>query len=204
MKNRFGKIYNYTLGRFFECAKLYRINLNEFDQHVKSDKDDQITFFMPSKNEMSLFYKLHDKNLIKMKIIGYRMESDDYLCFAFKDKNRDKIVYTRWLCKNKFYSDAMSKHLTFSDDEAITLDSYTHPNYRYKGLHKKMNLLMLQWIKSNTEIRYVYMVIKCFLPHLTKIPLQLGYKAVERSVYYKKGSLSRNSKIIINKLLRHV
>ena len=199
MTNSLSKQYHNTFGRFFECAKLYRTDLYDFKQKIEFERVGNFSFFMPGKNEMTLFNRFYG-NSIKMKIIEKRVESDDYLCFAYRDDKTGEIAYARWLCKNQFYSDTMRKQLYFETDEAFTLDSYTHPDYRYLGLHKKMNILILQWIKSNTEIRWVYMVIKCLLPHLTKIPRQLGYKPIEKILYYKKGSLLKNLKFFIKKL----
>jgi hypothetical protein len=59
---------------------------------------------------------------------------------------------------------------------------------------------MLQWLKANTSIRYVYMVILMFIPHLTKIPLELGYKPIESIFYYKKGSFGKFLNLIKRKL----
>jgi len=204
IKNRLSIVYHKTFGRFLECAKLYRIDINDFKPETRFEKVGIFSFFMPGENEMPLFKRLYDNNPIKIKIIETRVNSGDYLCFAYRDDSTGHIAYARWLCKNNFYSDVMRKQLNFSQHEALTLDSYTHPNYRKLGLHKKMNLFMLQWIKEQTDIRYVYMVIRCFLPHLAKIPRQIGYRPIEKKIYYKKGSLTNISKLLLSKLFSRV
>ena len=149
---------------------------------------------------MPLFNRLYDGDPIKMKIIETRVKSSDYICFAYRDDATGNIAYSRWLCKNHFHSETMRKQLNFSQQEALTLDSYTHPGYRKLGLHRKMNIYMLQWLKEQTGIRYIYMVIRCSIPHLTKIPRQLGYRPIERVFYYKKGSLSNLFKLLSGKM----
>ncbi|MCF8275070.1 MAG: hypothetical protein K9I95_14690 [Flavobacteriaceae bacterium] len=200
IKNKISKIYYYTLGRICECAKLYRIDLHNFESTTDFESFDNFSFFMPGKTEMPLIERLYASNSVKIELIERRFGSDDYLCFAYRDNILGHLAYVRWICKNSFYSETMRRQLSFSENEALTLDSYSHPDYRKKGLHLKMNVFMLQWIKRNTEIRYVYMVIRCFIPHLTKIPIELGYKSITKSFYYKKGSFSFYFNLLINKL----
>ncbi len=200
IKNRLSIVYHNTFGRFFECAKLYRTDINDFKPETRFEKVGAFSFFMPGEKEMPLFNRLYDGNPIKMKIIESRFKCGDYLCFAYRDNASGDIAYTRWLCKNAFYSDILKKQMNFSQHEALTLDSYTPPDYRKLGLHRLMNIYMLQWLKEQTGIRYVYMVIRCFFPHLTKIPRQLGYRPVERVFYYKKGSLINIFKLLLGKI----
>lgn len=200
IKDQLSIVYHKTFGRFFECAKLYRTDINDFKPETRFEKVGVFSFFMPGENEMSLFNRLYDSNPIKMKIIETRVNSGDYLCFAYRDDSTGDIAYTRWLCKNSFYSDIMRKQLHFSEQEALTLDSYTPPDYRKLGLHRNMNIYMLQWLKEQTGIKCVYMVIKCFLPHLTKIPKKLGFRPIERVFYYKKGSLINIFKLLSIKI----
>ena len=192
------KIFHFSIGRFFECFQLYRNDMIECDYHETISEANGFRFFMPTAEHLPLFEKLYEGSPDKIEVIKKRYSSGNYLCFAYQDEITDRIAYARWLCKNNFYSEPMRRELSFNNDEALTLDSYTHPDYRFKGLHKKNNILMLKWIKDNTSIGHVYMVIGCFIPHLSKIPLELGYRPTNRKFNYKKGSFS----IFIKHLVR--
>ena len=81
----------------------------------------------------------------------------------------------------------MKKELHLKVDEIFTLNSYTHPKHRKKGLHREMNVRMLNYLMQNTAYKRVYMAIHCFFKHLTKIPKELGYKPIETRISFKKG-----------------
>jgi hypothetical protein len=189
MKN-ISKLYYSTFGLFFQGARLYLIDLNSFICDSKPIDNNQFKFYMPTEHDLVLFTKLYENVPEKCNILIETFKSGNYLCFAYQDIANNRLAYARWVCKKEYFSDAMRKQLNFKPNEALTLDSYTHPDYRFAGLHKNMNIQMLQWLKINTQIRYVYMVILMFIPHLTKIPLELGYRPIESTFYYKKGSLS--------------
>lgn len=194
------KLYYGTIGHFFQGAKLYRIDLDLFNRDMNIDKLNKFKFYMPTEKDWGLFEKLYENVPNKLNGIRKRFETGNFICFAYQAKKNSRLVYARWICKNKYYSDVMRKQLKFTNEEAITLDSYTHPDYRFLGLHKNMNILMLQWLKSNTQIRYVYMVILMFILHLTKIPLEIGYNPIESTFYYKKGSVSAFLNLLKRKL----
>ena len=84
----------------------------------------------------------------------------------------------------------------------LTLDSLCKPSYRGQHLHRDMNIEMLNWLKLQQEYRYVYMVIKSFIPYLTKYPKSLGYRRILTKVRYKKGSISEFCKLVMRKLKR--
>jgi hypothetical protein len=136
-----------------------------------------------------------------MGIIQNRFETGNFICFAYKEKGTNRLAYARWLCTKQFFSEVLKKELLFAENEALTLDSFTHPDFRKLGLHRNMNILMLQWIKRHTSIQYVFLVIKCFIPHLTKYPQQLGYKSIESVFYYKTGSISFACRKMIKKVI---
>lgn len=194
------KLYNSTIGLFFNGVKLYRIDLESFHKDERLEIINDFVFFLPTQLDWDMFVKLYENLPDKLSVVRERFETGDYICFSYMNKSTNRMAYVRWVCRNAYYSDAMRKQLTFNINEALTLDSYTHPDYRYHGLHKKMNILMLQWLKANTSIRYVYMVILMFIPHLTKIPLELGYKPIESIFYYKKGSFVKFLNLIKRKL----
>ena len=179
---------------------MYKVNLIFFDTSLPENKLDDFEFILPVKTDLILLKNLYHGNEKKIKTIGELITDPNYICFAYKEKITGKIAYTRWVCINNYYSAVLRTDMIFKSDEALTLDSYTHPDYRYKGLHYKMNIQMLKWLKENTAIRVVFMVIKCFLPHLTKIPLQLGYKSVRMVFYYKKGSIPFYLNLLLKKI----
>jgi hypothetical protein len=194
------KLYYSSIGLFFQGAKLYRIDLNSFN-YENVNKFNEFIFYMPTEADMVLFEKLYENLPGKLVSIKKIFESGNYLCFAYQDATNDRLAYTRWVCKKEYFSDAMQKQLNLKKDEALTLDSYTHPDYRFAGLHKNMNIQMLQWLKEKTQIRYVYMVILMFIPYLTKIPLELGYRPIESAFFYKKGSFTEFLTLIKRKVL---
>lgn len=196
----FSKLYYFAIGLFFQGARLYRIELNLFTRIDNIEAINEFEFYMPVEKDMKLFEKIYENIPGKIEIIKKRFKNGNYRCFAYHDKTNNRLAYTRWICLNSFYSDAMRKQLYFKPDEALTLDSYTHPDYRFKGLHKNMNIQMLQWLKANTPIQYVYMVIFMFIPHLTKIPIELGYKSIEGTFYYKKGSFTTFMNLVKHKI----
>jgi hypothetical protein len=100
------------------------------------------------------------------------------------------IAHTRWICLKEFYSDPLKENLVFSEKEVLTLDSYTHPDHRFKGLHKEMNIRMLNYLKNKTDIEIVYIIIRWFYPYLHKVVKDLGYKRIKTKIYYKKGSIN--------------
>lgn len=192
------------MGRFFECAKTYCLDLKNFRQNGNFEQVDHFEFSMPRQEQMPLFHKLYEGVQGKIATIEDRFASGNYICFAYLDKTTNRIAYARWLCMQSYNSETLKKNMLFSDDEALTLDSYTHPYYRKLGLHRKMNIQMLHWIKQNTSICYVYMVIRCFIPHLSKYPRLLGYKPIERVIYYKKGSIKMFFTLLYKKLAASV
>jgi hypothetical protein len=136
----------------------------------------------------------------KIDRVMERFESGGYICFAFIDTKTNLIGYTRWICKHQFRSDTLGEMLKFKESEVLTLDSYTPPCYRGKGLHRAMNIEMLNWLKQETDFQAVYMVILAFLFHLSKIATALGYKRIYTRINYRKGSFGTNFRVLLGKL----
>ncbi len=196
------KLYYNSIGLFIEGARLYKLDLMSFNEkkYINCNLVPHFEFYMPNEKDLDLFAKLYENIPGKINKISQTFESGNYLCFAYFDTINNRLAYTRWLCKNEYYSDAMRQKLILMENEALTLDSYTHPDYRMLGLHKQMNIQMLEWLKKNSHIRYVYMVILIFIPHLTKIPLELGYRPIKSKFYYTKGSFIAFLELIKRKL----
>lgn len=199
--DQISRIYYYTIGRFIEAGSLYRIDLEHYQLLPCSINRDKYEFFVTDKYILGLdkhYEQVKGKNLLVIQ----NFETGKYLCFAYLDKQNQEIAYTRWICKNEFYSDVLNKQLIFKPNEILTLDSYTKPGYRGQHLHRDMNIEMLNWLKLQQEYRYVYMVIKSFIPYLTKYPKSLGYRRILTKVRYKKGSISEFCKLVMRKLKR--
>ena len=198
--NYISSVYHKYIGRVIECARLYRLDINLYSKQDVSISNHQFKFFLATVDNLEQLIKRYDKTKGKADVVQQRFASGNYTCFAYEDTENAKIAYTRWLCKNEFYSDLLKMNFSFSKHEVLTLDSYTDPSYRKLGLHHAMNIEMLNWLKDNSDTKYVYMIIKCFIPHLTKIPLELGYKPVKTRIYLKKGALSDIARLVRSKL----
>jgi hypothetical protein len=197
------RVYFNTFERFFECAKLYKIDLSEINYLSKKSISDDIEFFLPEKKDLPLFHSIYESNNKKLKNVEKLLSEYNYKCFAYFNKKENIIVYTRWICTDYYFSSVLNQEMHFSKNEALTLDSFSHVSYRNCGLHHNMNIDMLQWLKKNTKINTVYMIIKCFLPHLSKVPVQLGYKKIKTVFFYKKGSLYLHYNLLKKKILQN-
>lgn len=187
---------------FFEFVSYYKLDLSEqpeyttkrlkeFKFKILNESDlKSLTHFAQSRGESYI-------NISKERLIN----KENFICYAFIENHSNEIAYTRWVCKNEFYSEPLKRMLKFKTNEVLTLDSYTKPDFRGKGLHKEMNVVMLNHLKNQLQIDYVYMVIKWFFPYLVRIVEDLGYRKIESKIYYKKGSLNKYFRIIREKLI---
>jgi hypothetical protein len=117
--------------------------------------------------------------------------------FAFIDTATQRIAYTRWVLLDHFFSDIIHLRRELKKDEALTLDSYTHPDYRFRGLHREANARMLNWLKRERDIRRVYAVERWFNPHIKKVTRSLGYRRKNIRIRYKQGSLGSAMKKVV-------
>jgi predicted GNAT family acetyltransferase len=195
MKQIFLKVFN----ALFSCAKLWCVDLTDGDTLPEKDLSDYSFKVINKNNEL----EKHKTRIAQERgdeyidLISRRINNGTYWCYVFIHNESGKYAYTRWTCSNNFYSESMNLNLNLKDDEIFTLNSYTHPQFRKQGLHREMNTKMLNYIRDNTKCSKVYMVIRCFLPHLEKIPRSLGYFPVKRSIYYKRNSLTNIIKRIL-------
>ena len=179
------KIYHRFLSQYIEGATMYRLKLNYYSADIRLTDNNKFIFIMPDKNDFDKLSYLYQNNHEKLNVVKNRLNSENYLCFSYMDNKNKVIVYSRWVCKKEYYSDVLRKKLKFKENQVLTLDSWTHPNYRGLGLHRNMNIMMLKWIKQNTDVTEVFMLIKFFIPHLTKIACQIGYKPIKRYFHLK-------------------
>lgn len=197
--NQLSRIYYYTLGRFIDAACLYKLDLKEYQIKPCTINREQYEFIVTDQYLAGLEDHYNEAKH-KIEQAKEKFESGNYICLIYLNRQNQEIAYTRWLCKNEFYSSALHQMLYFNEDEIFTLDSYTKPSYRGHYLHRDMNIEMLNWLKSNQEYRYVYMVIKWFMPYLEKYPKLLGYKKIKTKVHYNKGSIPEFFKLIATKI----
>ena len=189
--------------RFFEFADYYCIDLGKKSENFPEQQIIGFEFIVVNeKLHKQLITFNHVRGEKYVLVVQDRLSSGQYNCFAFIEKSSGKIAYTRWLCINEFLSDILKESLEFKPYEAFTLDSYTPLEYRGKGLHKEMNVRMLNYLKSQTEITKVYMVIRWFYPYLHKVVKDLGYIKLRSKIYYKKGSIKQFIKLLYNKLIK--
>lgn len=176
------KIYHRFLAGYIECARVYRISLADYSIISNFVNNDRFVFKILDNDDYEKCVYLYEGNQEKLKLIKNRLNSEKYLGFSYVNCESNAVVYCRWICRDNFYSEVIRKELQLDEFQVLTLDSWTHPKSRGLGLHRNMNIEMLNWLKENSPFTEVYMIIKCFLPHLTKIPKQLGYLSV--SVHY--------------------
>ena len=199
IKSIISRMYYYTLGRILDIASLYRLDLSMYRtiSYLEIDPRYQFHIFYDFDDRIGDLYELVPG---RTEIVKKRFQSGNYACFTYVDTAKDAIAYARWICKQEFYSDTLGEMLKFKESEVLTLDSYTPPCYRGKGLHRAMNIEMLNWLKQETDFQAVYMVILAFLFHLSKIATALGYKRIYTRINYRKGSFGTNFRVLLGKL----
>lgn len=192
------------IGQIFECVDLYRLNLKETINKFPEKNIKGYSFkVLNNTYEQVLYDFLNNRSKKYIGLIIDRINSQaEYMCFAFIENETGNIAHTRWVCFREFYSDVLKEKLILSNKEVITLDSYTHPDHRLKGLHTEMNKRMLNYLKEETDIEIVYIIIRCFYPYLHKVVRDLGYIRIKTKVYYKKGSIINFFKKIIKKFFK--
>ena len=178
------KVFN----KIFNCSRLWLVNISPKKPFTVTEINGYTFYVITSNRELE--QRKHDlaqeRGEDYIEIINKRIENGSYWCYLFIHDDTKQVAYTRWTCYNFFYSDPLKKELKFEDNEIFTLNSFTHPDHRMKGLHREVNIRMLNYLMFNTNYTRVYMIINCFLKHLTRIPLELGYKPVYTKLQFKK------------------
>ena len=191
--------------RFFTCIDIFSIDLENYIPYPEKDLE-AFEFILPDKSyfdRLMILYEGSGGNYFEVLTNRFK-DPDRYQCFAFQHKETRKIAYARWMCYREFYSDKLKETLFFNENEALTLNSYTYPEFRKMGLHKEMNSKMLNYIYTHHGINRVYVLINCFMPHLSKVVKNLGYRKKRTRLYYRKGSLKYYSGRLLSKLFsRH-
>jgi len=176
--------------RFFACIDLFAIELETYMPYPEKELTG-FDFMLPDKSyfdDLMILYEGSGGNYFEVLTNRFK-QPNIYKCFAFQHKESKMIAYARWMCYREFYSDKINETLHFKDNEALTLNSYTFPEFRKMGLHKEMNSRMLNYVYNHHGIRRVYVLINCFMPHLSKVVKRLGYRRTRTKAFYKRGSI---------------
>jgi len=170
-----------------ECASLYKLSLKANYQFEEKPMT-KYSFRILSKADQDLIKILYaQKTTSYLETILSRLsEPDRFICFGLIEDSTGVLVYARWACKKYYYMDPMRMNIVMQDDEILTLDSYTHPDFRMQGLHTAVFIRMINWFIMELKMRNVYVAIRCFLPHLAKLPKQLGFKKIKTVVFLKR------------------
>ncbi len=182
-------IFKNLFTRFFDMGSLIAVDLPAapypeqetpgFDFRTLSEAD------LPAVEEMCRSRKEKYFESYRRKLL----DPARHIGFAFVESASGRIAYTRWVMLDYFDSDIIRMHGELKKDEALTLDSYTHPDFRLRGLHREANARMLNWLKRERGIRRVYAVERWFTPHIKKVTRSLGFRRRNVRIHYKKGSL---------------
>ncbi len=190
--------------RIFNCRSLWVIDISHRKVFKESVLKDYSFMVLKTPEEIKLnMQKIMQNRPEEYRfILEKRIENGTYWCYAFIHKKTFTFAYTRWTCLNKFYCDIMKETINLDKHEIFTLNSFTHPDHRHKGLHKEMNKRMLNYLMKNTSYEKVYMVINCFLGHLIKVVKSLGYKRIKTKLSFNKKSIQYFLKKLIG-IKRH-
>jgi len=129
------KFYNKLIRPKIECSRLYELDLTTCSLKTDVFPDKKYKFIICDDEFLEQQTQLFQNNLSKQKVIQERCQNSNYICFAYLDSENNKLAYTRWCCKSDFYSTALRKKIALENYEILTLDSWTDPLYRGKGLH---------------------------------------------------------------------
>lgn len=186
----------------WEKVDLYCLNLSNFIKNDHHNIPENYSFkIVDSVDETFDKLKKHYFNRGKnyLKLAYQRLSSGNYTCYTYINNTNGEIAYTRWVCYKQFYSNRYKKQFTFEHNEAITLDSYTHPSYRKQGLHKSMNSMMINHLIKENKIDKLYMIIIRGNNHLNKVVEELGYKRIKTRINFRFKEIIQ---AIINKYTR--
>lgn len=168
--------------RLSVTTNLYAMDLNKF-QLLNEKKIPHFALkILTNINDISnLQLVIEERGAEYKKILEERLSSKKFICFSFMDDLNNNVAYTRWLRTDSFTHERYKKRIDLKEGEAFTLDSYTCNNYRGKGLHKEMNIRMLNYCKSELKLQTIYMVILegPEYVHLHKTVKELGYAKVK-------------------------
>ncbi|NPD46734.1 hypothetical protein [Lentimicrobium sp. S6] len=177
---------------------LYKINLTMWEYESIESKG-RFEFIVSSNTKILKYFKtiVSERGEKYLHLAEERLNSGDFICFGFLDKEEHDIAYLRWLKKKTFYSEVYKKTIFLGDKDAFTMDSYTPVKYRGLKLHKDTNSNMLNYIKKKFDLENIYIIIfnGRKYDHLHRTIKQLGYVKENTNSYfdfsYAKSKISR-------------
>ena len=193
-------IFQKTFTRFFEMASLIETDLSKgpfpekemkgFEFRKITDKD------IPAVKEMCKARPDHYFKIYEAKLL----DKENNLGFAFIEQSTGKLAYTRWVVLNHFYSDIIRSDINLRKDQALTCDSYCHPDYRNMGLHREANGRMLNLLIKD-GYKGCFAVERFFQPHIKKVTRLYGFRRKNVRIFYIKGSFPDTFKKVVNKII---
>lgn len=117
----------------------------------------------------------------KLDIIKNRCLDKSYKAYGIKENNQ--LIYSTWISYDNLGLPIPTK-IKLNTDEALLEDSYSHPAFRGKGLHGKMNVYRLKKIYDSGRTKAVVIVLNGNKPAL-KVQMNTGFE--------KKGSFYAGS-----------
>lgn len=189
--------------RFFECQNLFEISIKKLDNIAISNRFifkiitiDEIKYFKQisiPEFRGSPYFELVQKRLLS--------SSNEYICLAIIDKEKDKLAYSCWLRFQSFLEEKLKMQIDIKKHEAFFFDAYAIPDYRGYGLHTYMMIQRINYCSEN-KICKAYIAIQCFNTAALKVKNKLKFNLKKRRVYYKKGSIKHFIKLLYNKLIK--
>ncbi len=173
---------------FVVTIDLYKINMENFKEFdIEEDSNFDFCVLSDIGDIHTLENILQERGERFRLVVEERLSSGNYLAFIYKDKGSQQAAYYRWLTSSSFFHDRFLEEITLDKANVFTLDSYTSFGFRGQGLHKKMNMKMLNYCKKDLKCQSVSMVIfrgKAY-DHLHKTVKELGYKLEKSKTYFK-------------------
>lgn len=120
-------------------------------------------------------------NDVKLDLIRERFESGQYWSFGIYYETQ--LVYTCWITTLEIgFSKKYNTSMDLLEDEGYLVDAYTHPDFRGKGLHSKMNLFRIMSLMKKGRARNYVVVQNENVPAI-KSQLKSGFIKVKKITF---------------------
>lgn len=147
--------------------------------YLKLNIDENLTFENPTSYQIISLQFEHfltgDQNTFnkeKLNLIKIRLLDENYRAYGILVN--DKLVYSTFISLKKLGL-PISSDIDLNQDEGLLEDSYCHPNYRGKGLHKLMNNYRLNELLNLGKKKCIAIVMEGNLPAL-KVQQSYGFR----------------------------
>ncbi|MEL4457173.1 hypothetical protein [Lutimonas vermicola] len=120
-------------------------------------------------------------NEVKLKLIEERFESGQY--WSYGVFSGSELIYSCWITTLEIgFRKKYNTSIPLLEDEGYLEDAYTHPDYRGKGLHSKMNLFRIMSLIKKGKSRNYVLVLSENNPAM-KSQLKSGFVKVEKMTF---------------------